>query len=48
MGQNAAIVARCFAAALRGNEREDAARDIIVTIPMDKLSSEERALIEAK
>jgi hypothetical protein len=37
-----------YAAALRGNEREDAARDIIVTIPMDKLSSEERALIEAK
>jgi hypothetical protein len=33
---------------LRGNEREDAARDIIATIPMDKLSSEERALIEAK
>jgi hypothetical protein len=37
-----------YAGALRGNEREDAARDIIVTIPMDKLSSEERALIEAK
>ena len=37
-----------YAAALRGNEREDVARDIIATIPMDKLSSEERALIEAK
>ena len=37
-----------YAAALRGDEREDAARDIIATIPMDKLSSEERALIEAK
>jgi len=37
-----------YAAALRGNEREDAARNIIATIPMDKLSSEERALIEAK
>jgi hypothetical protein len=37
-----------YAAALRGNEREDAAHEIIATIPMDKLSSEERALIEAK
>ena len=37
-----------YAAALRGNEREDVARDVIATIPMDKLSSEERALIEAK
>lgn len=37
-----------YAAALRGNERDDAARDIIATIPMDKLPSEERALIEAK
>jgi hypothetical protein len=37
-----------YVAALRGNEREDAAHEIIATIPMDKLSSEERALIEAK
>jgi len=37
-----------YAAALRGNEREDAAHEIIATISMDKLSSEERALIEAK
>jgi len=37
-----------YAAALRGNERDTAAREIIATIPMDKLSSEERALIEAK
>ena len=37
-----------YAAALRGNEREDAAHEIIATIPMDKLSSEERALIEAR
>jgi hypothetical protein len=37
-----------YAAALRGNEREDAAHEIIATIPMDKLSSEERALIDAK
>ena len=37
-----------YAAALRGNEREEAAHEIIAMIPMDKLSSEERALIEAK
>ena len=37
-----------YAAALRGNEREDAAHEIIATVPMDKLSSEERALIDAK
>ena len=37
-----------YAAALRGNEREDAAHEIIATISMDRLSSEERALIEAK
>ena len=37
-----------YAAALRGNEREDAAHEIIATIPVDKLSSEERALIDAK
>jgi len=37
-----------YAAALRGNDRDTAAREIIATIPMDKLSSEERALIEAK
>ena len=37
-----------YAAALRRNEREDAAREIIATIPMDKLSSEERGLVDAK
>jgi len=37
-----------YAAALRGNEREDAAHEIIATISMDRLSSEERALIEEK
>jgi hypothetical protein len=37
-----------YAAALRENEREEAAHEIIETIPMDKLSSEERVLIEAK
>ena len=37
-----------YAAALRVNEREDAAHEIIATIPMDKLSSEERALVEAQ
>jgi hypothetical protein len=37
-----------YAGALRGNEREDAAHEIIATIPIDTLSSEERALIEAK
>ena len=37
-----------YAAALRRNEREGAAHEIIATIPMDKLSSEERALVDAK
>jgi len=37
-----------YAAALRGNEREEAAHEIIAMIPMDKLSSEERALVEVK
>src|SRR5437868_10639934 len=37
-----------YAAALRVNEREDAAHEIIATIPMDKLSSEERSLVEAQ
>src|SRR5256886_12133108 len=37
-----------YAAALRGNEREDAAHEIIATISMDRLSSEERALVEVK
>ncbi|MEY2546992.1 MAG: hypothetical protein QOG48_2109 [Verrucomicrobiota bacterium] len=35
-----------YAAALRANEQEDAAREIIATIPKDKLTAEERALIE--
>ncbi len=37
-----------YAATLRANEQEDAAREIIASIPMDKLSPEERALIEQK
>jgi hypothetical protein len=37
-----------YAAALRRNEREGAAHEIMATIPMDKLSSEERALVDAK
>jgi hypothetical protein len=37
-----------YAAALRGNEREEAAHEIIAMIPIDKLSSEERTRIEAK
>jgi hypothetical protein len=37
-----------YAAALRANEQEDGAREIIMTIPIDKLFSEERALIDAK
>jgi tetratricopeptide (TPR) repeat protein len=37
-----------YVGALRGNQREDAAHEIIAAIPMDKLSSEERALIDAK
>lgn len=35
-----------YAATLRANEQEDAARQIITTIPKDKLSPEERRLIE--
>jgi hypothetical protein len=35
-----------YAAALRASEQEDAAREIIATIPKDKLTPEERALIE--
>ncbi len=37
-----------YAATLRANEQEDAAKEIIASIPMDKLSPEERALIEQK
>jgi hypothetical protein len=35
-----------YAAALRANQQENAAREIIATVPKDKLSPEERALIE--
>ena len=37
-----------YAATLLGNDQADAAREIIATIPRDKLSPEERALIEPK
>ena len=35
-----------YAATLRANEQEDAAREVIAGIPKDKLTAEERALIE--
>jgi hypothetical protein len=37
-----------YAATLMANDQADAAREIIATIPRDKLSPEERALIEPK
>lgn len=37
-----------YAAALRESGQDDAAREIIATIPMDKLNAEERVLLEKK
>jgi hypothetical protein len=48
MGQNAAIVARCLCCGLARQRTRHRRARIIAMIPMDKLSSEERALIEAK
>lgn len=37
-----------YAATLLANGRKDEARDMIATIPLDRLNSEERALVESK